>query len=1079
MGGLGLGQIAINVGRTAQGPSQQIADIIEFVASPWGLNFDGQQGRPRLFPVQIIILKAHYGIELDDKVKFAIWKDWRQQDQWQFTEREYLEYLFNEGRSSVKTVDHDRRELVLAVGRRSGKCILGDSLVLTDQGVLRIEDLGDPYGDEVQPLEIGVAQEGSANARSRFFYNGGVKPVRTLTTHCGYHLGGTDSHRIKVLTEQGVVDWKYLSDIHLGDVVCLHRGTDLWSTEYVDCTPYHNNRGLKDLHFPEHLDEEWGRLLGYLVGGGLWNYPGRVEVTVEHDETWDTLKDLYRKLFGGFSVAMDKRTENTGALKFCSVGMRQFLHDLGFRMGTERDAKMVPWAILKSPRPVVQAFLRGLFETDGGVSLNGRVVEFSTASSRLVHEVQTLLLNLGIVSRIRPKPIKGRTYWVLTIRGLRHRKVFADLVGFDSQKKMSPLVASLSSSREGGDTESIPHQKEWVDRLLHSVQVACPGKGWSRSLMRDALGSMIKPGSPGDLTYPRLARVLPVAENLGADQNVLSHFRDLVDQDYFFDPVVGIEESNAPVFDLNVPDGESFVANGVVNHNTFLAAAISAYETYKLLLKGSPQNYYGLPPGNQIGIVSVATDKEQAGILYNEVSSHFRGCQFFAPYTANNTQSYARFQTPRDIDETCRYSDDPGAARATIKVSFKSCIAKGLRGPGNIVIILDEAAHFIDAGQSSAEAVYNAITPSTATFSPKDPNNTNQSTGPVEGRIINISSPLGRAGQFYRLFQIAMKGGTASDTMLAIQAPTWEVNPTLPPSEYEKHYLKDPVVFYTEFGAEFSDRTRGWIDREQDLLECVDANHRPTVQAPARRPHFIGVDVGLVGDGSAVAIGHLESRGDQRLIVLDHIDQIKAGEGEYKDKERLEFDDVVEWVYNISRRFYLAHGIFDQYAGIPFEQALYKKGLRQLQSEHMTRNLNSDIYRNFKDMLYDRRLVLFNWPPPTTGASPHCPYIQELLELQVETHTKYIIEVKAPNMEGKHDDMSDALVRMVWLASKHLSSPKYIVGAHSAFGASPGTYSPRAQAAGGRRAFLQARQMGTSPDRQRSRANPGRIRGRY
>jgi hypothetical protein len=155
---------------------------------------------------------------------------------------------------------------------------------------------------------------------------------------------------------------------------------------------------------------------------------------------------------------------------------------------------------------------------------------------------------------------------------------------------------------------------------------------------------------------------------------------------------------------------------------TLLAACIAAYEIYKLILKGSPQKYYGLPKGDQIGVVSVATDKDQAGLLFHGVSGYVRECGFFAPYTANNTQTYAKFQTPQDIKDSCRYSDDPKMARTTIRASFRSCVAKGLRGPGNIVIILDELAHFTDGNQqSSAKAVYDAVTPSRSAFSPKDP----------------------------------------------------------------------------------------------------------------------------------------------------------------------------------------------------------------------------------------------------------------------------------------------------------------------------------------------------------------------
>ena len=93
-------------------------------------------------------------------------------------------------------------------------------------------------------------------------------------------------------------------------------------------------------------------------------------------------------------------------------------------------------------------------------------------------------------------------------------------------------------------------------------------------------------------------------------------------------------------------------------------------------------------------------------------------------------------------------------------------------------------------------------------------------------------------------------------------------------------------------------------------------------------------------------------------------------------------------------------------------------------------------------------------------------------------HTKYIIDVHAPNIEGKHDDLSDALVRMVWVAGQHMAMPKYIVGTHATAGGPSRMVDPRTRAAAARRGWAQARQLGTSPDRQRSRFSPGQVRGR-
>jgi hypothetical protein len=466
---------------------------------------------------------------------------------------------------------------------------------------------------------------------------------------------------------------------------------------------------------------------------------------------------------------------------------------------------------------------------------------------------------------------------------------------------------------------------------------------------------------------------------------------------------------------------------------TILSACVSAYETYKLINKGFPQRYYGLTPNSIIQLISIATGKEQAGLLYQEVSGHFSKCSFFKRYMANHTLSYAKFQTPRDIEEFGPHSETKG--RASIKVTFAACNAKGLRGAGNVVIILDEVAHFIEEGGSSADQVYEAVSPSSSAFTPK-----NDAGHPIhgsvtqsDGRIILISSPLGKQGLFYKLFQLGKTGGDAADNMLCIQAPTWEVNPTVPVSVFKEKYAQDPNVFFTEFGGEFTDRTLGWIENREDLFACVDPNLKPRSHGDARRPYFVGFDLGLVGDGSAIAIVHLD---ETNRVVLDFIGQIKAGEGEYVGQERLEFDDVANWVYLLSRKFYFHTGMFDQWGAIPLEQALAKKGLQQLKGEHFTAPLNSMIYQNFKSMLWDKRIVLFDMSKEdrerlkSSGqyVADHLPYIEEILTLQAEYKSKYVINVRAPHTEGKHDDMSDALVRAVWLATQGIGTLKHFGG---------------------------------------------------
>lgn len=490
-----------------------------------------------------------------------------------------------------------------------------------------------------------------------------------------------------------------------------------------------------------------------------------------------------------------------------------------------------------------------------------------------------------------------------------------------------------------------------------------------------------------------------------------------------------------------------------------LSSIFASYEIYRLLNLYNPQSYYGLPNGDRIQVISVATDKDQAGILFNNVSSHLAKCDYFKPYQASATQSRVDFRTPYDIEKFGSVYRENGKftsfnGKATVRLTFKGATGKGLRGAGNIVIILDEFAHFLDTGPASAEEIYKAVTPSAAAFSPKDPENPMKVRLREDGReyskesrIICISSPLGKSGKFYQLYNQAMRSAKGSENMLAIQAPTWEINPTVPLGDLQQAYYADPKAFSVEFGAEFNDQVSGWIEREEDLMACVDPEHRPVQNAIPRLPHNMGIDVGLSNDGTYLVLTHVENG----QIILDYHEGWYAGvdwretnphlEGRYstdyaktlKTVERLDFDEISKWVKVISKRFHIKAGLFDSWNGIPLEQALHKAGLKQFKSEHFTRDATSKIFQAAKMMMFDEKLKLYDWPIPKDhseagGGTLHSPPIAEMLSLRAKQISKNIVLVEAPQKEGAHDDFSDAFVRSVWLSVQQLTGEKHISG---------------------------------------------------
>ncbi len=112
-------------------------------------------------------------------------------------------------------------------------CLTGESLVTTDRGLARLSELGDVYGDRWQDLELTVSTDEGPRQATRFFVNG-EEPTRRIVTEGGYQIQGTLTHRVKIVNPaSGAWEWKRLADIAPGDVVPVQLGTMIGETHRV------------------------------------------------------------------------------------------------------------------------------------------------------------------------------------------------------------------------------------------------------------------------------------------------------------------------------------------------------------------------------------------------------------------------------------------------------------------------------------------------------------------------------------------------------------------------------------------------------------------------------------------------------------------------------------------------------------------------------------------------------------------------------------------------------------------------------------------------------------------------------
>ncbi len=144
--------------------------------------------------------------------------------------------------------------------------------------------------------------------------------------------------------------------------------------------------------------------------------------------------------------------------------------------------------------------------------------------------------------------------------------------------------------------------------------------------------------------------------------------------------------------------------------------------------------------------VGVATNLRQARLLLSAALSIVERSPVLAGQVEGVTEDEIRF-------------------RNSTAFAVFPCSARGGRGWPVFALLMDEAAHFLDGeGNSAAETVWQALSPSTAQFGER-------------ARVVVGSTPWGSSGWFHDTFQ-RVSAGEIGDAA-AHRAPSAEVNPTL------------------------------------------------------------------------------------------------------------------------------------------------------------------------------------------------------------------------------------------------------------------------------------------------------------
>ena len=351
-------------------------------------------------------------------------------------------------------------------------CVTGDTLVCTEHGLMRMRDIVKSFAqggvrigtdDRVQEILYSKKEHGGLlvkadpktgitfNSISKAFFTG-HKDVFRLVTKSGYELQATADH--KIMTQEGWVKLTALKKNYHRVLMQSSEGkfNEDKSLPFPVINDFIGENGRRyKFGLPSSWSKELGQVLGWIVGDG-WLREGdkncRLGLTFSRGdkEILNYLKPILNNWYG-YDIKEVERENGVFHLSYHSRYFVEFFRMLGVKTG-QSDEKTVPELIYTASKEAVIGFLQGLFSADGTVNFkvnHSSYVRLTAKSLRLLKGVQSLLLNLGIKSRIYDRSRKERYGFDYVTKNGKIKKYLLDGICYELEISRESVIKFFAS----------------------------------------------------------------------------------------------------------------------------------------------------------------------------------------------------------------------------------------------------------------------------------------------------------------------------------------------------------------------------------------------------------------------------------------------------------------------------------------------------------------------------------------------------------------------------------------------------------------------------------------------------------
>ncbi|MEX1358097.1 MAG: DNA gyrase subunit A, partial [Gaiellaceae bacterium] len=355
-----------------------------------------------------------------------------------------LRYPLVDGQGNFGSVDDDP-----AAAMRY--CVANDTRLAASGGTIQIGSIvpgAEPESDNEVDIEV-LDRLGHPVQVSKLFHSGD-HPTLRIRTREGYELTGTYNHPVLCLVNLlglPMLLWKLLDEIEPGDRVLINRTPRPVEVELAD------------------RDRDVALLLGAFVSEGWVADSGAGFANTDRD-FFEAVAAAYDAVVGGRRRIYEEQLPSGRALHRLHVldFNRFFASPLGVLKGVYSRRKLVPERVWRGSQAFKRVFLQSLFTGDGSSSLLPRKtiqVSYSTCSEQLAKDVQLLLLEFGVISRLC-RYEKGEVKVVITNR--RDARLFARNVGFlgAKQRKLERDLSQIPEQSRALSSDHAPFVADYI-----------------------------------------------------------------------------------------------------------------------------------------------------------------------------------------------------------------------------------------------------------------------------------------------------------------------------------------------------------------------------------------------------------------------------------------------------------------------------------------------------------------------------------------------------------------------------------------------------------------------------------------